>query len=61
MHGAWPSTEPATGQLAWVEARACYRFTTLTNIQDLDLPFGAGLSLGTIWLERDRSFTVADY
>lgn len=37
----------------YVEVRICYRFTTLFNFQYL--------SIGTIWLERDRVFTVAQY
>lgn len=61
LHAPWPATAPATGQLPWVEVRACYQFTTLFNLQDLNMPFGAGLSVGTIWLQRDRNFTVADY
>ena len=36
-----------------VEVRVCYRFSTLIR-----LPF---LTLGDIWLERSRDFTVADY
>jgi hypothetical protein len=31
------------------------------NLTDLSLPFGAGLSLGDVWLQKDRTFTVADY
>jgi hypothetical protein len=49
------------GSLPQVEVRTCYRFTTLFNLQDLSLPLGWNLSLGQIWLERDRWFTVADY
>jgi hypothetical protein len=45
----------------YVEVRICYRFTTMVDISDLDLPFGSGLSLGEIWLQRERSFTSADY
>ena len=37
----------------YVEVRICYLFTTLVN-----LPI---LSLGDIWLQKDRAFTVADY
>lgn len=61
LHAPWPATAPATGQLPWVEVRACYQFTTLFNLQSFRLPFGAELSLGTIWLQRDRNFAVADY
>jgi len=61
LHSAWPTTAPVTGQLPWVEVRACYRFTTLINLTNLSLPFGWGLSLGDVWLQKDRTFTVADY
>jgi hypothetical protein len=49
------------GQLPNVEVRTCYRFTTLFNLTDLSLPFGNGLSIGEIWLQKDRTFTVASY
>lgn len=49
------------GRLPQVEVRACYRFTTLISLTDLRLPFGWGLSLGDVWLQKDRWFTVADY
>jgi hypothetical protein len=49
------------GRLPNVEVRTCYRFTTLFNLADLSLPFGNGLSLGEIWLQKDRTFTVASY
>lgn len=61
MHGSWPLTEPLPGALPWVEVRVCYRFTTLFDLSDLDLPLGWSLSLGEVWLERTRVFTVADY
>lgn len=61
MHAAWPATAPPSGGLPYVEVRVCYLFTTLINLQDLQLPFGWGLSLGDIYLERSRIFTVADY
>ena len=51
----------AAESLAYIEVRVCYRFTTLINLSGIDLPFGWGLSLGDIWLQRDRSFAVADY
>jgi hypothetical protein len=47
--------------LGYVEVRDCYQFTTLINISDLRLPFGWGLSLGDIWLQRTRQFAVACY
>lgn len=47
--------------LPYVEVRVCYQFSTLFNLSDLQLPFGWGLSLGNIWLERDREFAVANY
>ncbi len=48
--------------MRYVEVRVCYRFTTLINVNDMELPFGAGLmSLGEIHLERLRTFTVADW
>jgi Flp pilus assembly protein TadG len=49
------------GGLPYVEVRACYRFSTLVNVSNLRLPLGWSLTLGEIWLQRDRSFTVADY
>lgn len=52
------SNEDAT---AYVTVYVCYRFTTLFNLTDVDLPFGAGLSLGDIWLQRERTFAAADY
>jgi hypothetical protein len=59
---AWdPTKVGGSDALAYVEVRVCYRFTTLINLSNLDLPFGWGISVGEIWLQRDRSFTVADY
>lgn len=52
---------PNGGRLPQVEVRTCYRFTTLISLSDLSLPFGWGLSLGDVWLQKDRWFTVADY
>jgi hypothetical protein len=53
--------DPADEPLAYVEVRTCYRFTTLINLSNLKLPFGWGLSLGDIWLQRDRQFVVGNY
>jgi hypothetical protein len=47
--------------LPYVEVRACYQFTTLFRVTDLELPFNWSVSFGTIYLERDRTFTVACY
>lgn len=60
LHSSWPSLW-STGKLGTVEVRACYRFDTIVPMADLRLPFGNGLSIGSIWLQRDRAFTVADY
>lgn len=55
-NGPTPSGAPP---MPYVEVRVCYRFTTLFNLTDVELPFGWGLSLGEIYLERERHFTVA--
>lgn len=60
MHASWPS-HWAPGNLGSVEVRVCYRFDTIVPMADLRLPFGNGLNLGTLWLERSRVFAVADY
>jgi hypothetical protein len=58
----WSSTKlGGATALAYVEVRVCYRFTTLINLTGVNLPFGWSISIGEIWLQRDRSFTVADY
>jgi hypothetical protein len=62
----WPTgndgyTPAGSTPLAYVEVRVCYRFTTLINLTNLQLPWGWGLSLGDIYLERNRQFTVACY
>lgn len=46
---------------AYVTVYVCYEFTTLFNIADVNFPFGAGLSLGETWLQRERTFAAADY
>jgi len=40
-----------------VEVRLCYRFRTLFNLH-LSLLFGWGISLGDVYLQRDRTFVV---
>lgn len=59
---SWPPLlEDQLGGLPYVQVNACYRFTTLINLSNLQLPLGWSLSLGDIWLQRERVFTVADY
>jgi hypothetical protein len=53
-------TDPPTA-LPYVEVRVCYRFTTLFNLTDLQLPFGWSLSVGEVWLQRDRVFVAGTY
>jgi len=63
MNDAWSpavaQTNPAQ-PLSYVEVRACYRFTTLFNL-NFRLPFGSSLALGDVWLQRDRSFVAGNY
>lgn len=48
--------------LPHVEVRVCYHFTTLwRDIANLQLPFGWSVSLGDVYLQRTRDFTVANY
>jgi len=66
VNGSWSDLNagPAPSgsvPLPYVEVRTCYKFTTLFNVTDLQLPLGWGLSLGDIWLQRDREFTAACY
>jgi len=51
----------ATAPLPYIEVRVCYRFTTLFDLQQLHLPFGSGLNLGDVWLQRTRFFSVGAY
>ncbi len=51
---------PGPDGLPYVEVRTCYQFTTLFNLH-LQLPFGASLSLGDIWMQRERHFAVGNY
>lgn len=64
MDSAWaPGIEQVNPSppLPYVEVRVCYRFTTLMNISNLQLPFGWSLTIGDIWLQRDRSFVAGTY
>jgi hypothetical protein len=58
---AWPPTMTPSSGLPYVQVNVCYRFTTLVNLSDLRLPVGWSLSIGDIWLQRERVFVVADY
>ena len=64
--GPWPtlwSTDgtPQGTTLPSIEVRLCYRFDTLFNLQELQLPLANGLNIGSIWLQKGRVFTVAAY
>jgi hypothetical protein len=59
--GMAPTMDGGSEQSRYVEVRICYRFTTVINLQDLELPFGWGLSIGDIWMEKDRVFGVGYY
>lgn len=66
LNQAWSNANLAPGPggaspLPHVEVVVCYQFTTLLNFQRLSLPFGWGLSIGAIHLEKSRTFTVANY
>jgi hypothetical protein len=59
--GTDPDGAGPLAALPYVEVRACYRFTTLINMSDVQLPLGWSISLGEVFLQRERSFTVANY
>jgi hypothetical protein len=62
LMSAWPpALTDQPGGLPYVKVWTCYQFTTLMNLTDMNLPFGWSISVGDIWLQRDRTFTVADY
>lgn len=57
--GSWAPAKIASSETSdYVEVRVCYRFTTLFNLTDLQLPLGAGLNLGTVHLEKQSVFTI---
>lgn len=59
MTAPWTTTQDPQGH-DYVEVRTCYRFTTLFNLE-LELPMGAGMSIGDIHLQSRGAFVVADY
>ena len=64
MDDAWnPAIEQTTPPTAlpYVEVRVCYRFTTLFNLDNVQLPFGARISVGEMWLQRTRVFVAGTY
>lgn len=60
VKSSWTAGKAPT-TLPYVEVRVCYQFTTLFNLQNLQLPLANGLNLGNVWLQKDRVFAVADY
>lgn len=66
VNGGWSTANSGAAPLGstplpYVEVRVCYRFTTLFNLTDLRLPLGWNLSLGEVYIQKDREFTVASY
>jgi TadE-like protein len=53
----WDNATGGSDASHYVEVRACYQFTTLFNLH-LSLPMNAGLSLGDVWLQKDRTFVI---
>ncbi|HVM24942.1 MAG TPA: TadE family protein, partial [Candidatus Limnocylindrales bacterium] len=56
-----PAMEGGTEESRYVEVRICYRFSTIINIRDLSLPFGWGISIGDVYLQKQRVFAVGYY
>ena len=54
---AWSNNSGGVEDSHSVEVRVCYQFTTLFNLH-MDLPFGASINLGDMWLQKDRVFVV---
>jgi hypothetical protein len=52
LNQPWPDPAPGNGE-RWVEVRVCYKFTSL-----LSLPV---FSLGDVYVQRTRSFTIPCY
>lgn len=53
----WTPASGGTDASHAVEVRVCHHFTTLMNLH-LSLPFQWGMSLGDVWLQRERVFLV---
>ena len=54
-----PAMEGGTEDSRYVEVRVCYRFRPLFT--DIRLPFGWDISVGEIWLQKERVFNVGWY
>ena len=48
-----PEMNGGAEESRYVEVRICYRFTTLVQVPFFDI--------GDVWLQKDRTFTVANY
>jgi hypothetical protein len=59
--GQAPHPDLELAELPYVEVRLCYRFLTLFNLTNLQLPLMNGLNIGEIWLQRDRVFVSGIY
>jgi hypothetical protein len=57
MTDTWSNTSGGEVGSHAVEVRICYHFTTLFSLH-LSFPFGWGLNLGDIWLQRGRVFAL---
>jgi hypothetical protein len=53
----WSNTSGGMVGSHAIEVRVCYRFTTLFNL-DVSLPFGWGIHVGDIYLQRTRLFVL---
>jgi hypothetical protein len=56
-----PTMDGGIEESRYVEVRICYEFRTIVNMQGLQLPLNQGISVGNIWLEKDRVFGIGYY
>jgi hypothetical protein len=57
LSDTWDATSGGLAASHSVEVRTCYHFTTLVSL-NMTLPFGWGISLGDVWLQRNATFVV---
>jgi hypothetical protein len=57
LSAPWDTSSGGLAGSHSVEVRTCYHFTTLFTL-DMSLPFGWGISLGDVWLQRSTVFVV---